>query len=66
MPQALERLRRRDFMHQVEIDIEQRRFMLLFADDMIFPDFLEQGFCGHSNNSRRIGGVTINSEPLTH
>ena len=60
MPQALERLRRRDLVHQVQVDVEQGRLMLLFADDVLFPDFLEQGFCGHCVlNSRRVGGVTI-------
>jgi hypothetical protein len=60
MAQALERLWRRHLMHQVEVDVEQGRLVLLFADDMLFPDFLEQGFCGHCLfNSRRIGGVKI-------
>ncbi len=60
MAQALERLRRRDFMHQVKVDVEQRRFVLFFADYMLFPDFFEQGFCSHCVlNSSRIGGVKL-------
>jgi hypothetical protein len=43
-------------MNQVQIDVEQGRFMLLFADHVRFPDFLEQGLCGHCVfNSWRAG-----------
>jgi hypothetical protein len=39
--QPLERLRRGDLVDEVEVDVEQGRLVLLFADGMLFPDFLE-------------------------
>ncbi len=44
---ALEGLRRRDFVNQVEIDIEQCRFAGRFVDDVGIPDFLEECLRGH-------------------
>jgi hypothetical protein len=45
--QALERLRRRHLMDEMQVDVEQRRFACGLADDVVLPDFLEQGAWGH-------------------
>ncbi len=39
-PQALEGLRRRDFMHQMQIDIEEIWAARLGADDVGIPQFV--------------------------
>ena len=43
-PQALEGLRRRDFMHQVQIDVEEIRATGLGANDVGIPQFVAQRF----------------------
>jgi hypothetical protein len=45
--QAVERLRAGDFMHQVKIDVQDRGFVRGFNDEVLMPDFLEQGARGH-------------------
>src|ERR1700680_3323991 len=45
--QTLEGLRPRDFMNQVEVDIEQRRFTGRFVDDVGIPDFFKECLGGH-------------------
>ena len=40
--QALERLRRRDLVDEVQVDVEERRLAGLLAYDVVLPDFLEQ------------------------
>ena len=42
-PQALKGLRRRDFVDQVQIDVEQRGLARHVAHDVSVPDFLEEG-----------------------
>src|SRR5215510_2184659 len=39
--QSLKCLWRGYFMHQVQVDIQQRRLASLFSDDMRIPDFFE-------------------------
>ncbi len=41
--QPLESLRRRHFMDQVQIDIDEVRALALWGDDMTVPDLVEQG-----------------------
>ena len=41
--QALERLRRRHFMHEVAIDVDQAGAVLGLVDQMIVPDLVVQG-----------------------
>jgi hypothetical protein len=50
--QFRERLRRRHFMHQVQIDIENRRRRRgLLAHEVRIPDLVEEGFPGHYTSS---------------
>ena len=44
--QTIEGLRRRDFMHQMQIDVKKRRSTLGCRHHMSVPDFLEK--CGYS------------------
>ena len=41
--QAVERLRRRHFVHQVQIDVEQRRSARLLGNDVVVPDLFDDG-----------------------
>ena len=41
--QAFERLRTRHLMHEVAIDIEQGRAIILAVDDMVVPDLVVNG-----------------------
>ena len=41
--QALERLRRGDLVHQMEVDVEQIRLALGTADEVLLPDLLDDG-----------------------
>ena len=41
--QAVERLRRGHFVHQVEVDVEQVRLAFDSPDHVPFPDFVGQG-----------------------
>jgi hypothetical protein len=45
--QALEGLRRGHLMHQVPVDIDQARAVVLLMDQVVVPDLVEQGarFC---------------------
>ena len=40
-PEAVERLRRGDLVHQVQVDIEQRWPIRHLSDDVSIPDFVE-------------------------
>ena len=42
-PQALERLGRRDLVHQVQVDVQQRRSARHRVHDVGIPDLLEEG-----------------------
>jgi hypothetical protein len=44
--QTIEGLRTRDFVHEVQINVEERRFAFGTFDDVIVPDFFVQG-SGH-------------------
>ncbi len=50
-PQALERLGAGDFVHQVQVDVQDRLPAGLVVDDVLVPDFFEQraGFGGHGD-----------------
>ena len=41
-PQRLERLRARHLVHEVQVDVEQRRLARPLVDDVRLPDLLEQ------------------------
>ena len=43
LAQTLEGLRRSDFVHQVQIDVEQRGRAGLLVDDVRVPDFFDDG-----------------------
>ena len=43
--QPVEGLRRRDLVHEVQIDVEEGRLTLCLADDVSLPDLLEQAPC---------------------
>jgi len=45
--QAFKRLRAGDFVDQVAVDIHQARAVVLFVDQMRFPDFIVECFCCH-------------------
>ena len=52
LAQLAECLRRGDFVHQMQIDVEDRRRVGGFGyNDMRVPHFFEQGFCGHAEIS---------------
>ena len=40
--QTIEGLRRCDFMHQMKVDINQRRFARRLGDDVLLPDLLKE------------------------
>ncbi len=46
-PQSLERLRARDLVHQMPVDIDEAGAVRLFVDEVVGPDFIVQGggFC---------------------
>ena len=50
-PQALERLRRGDLVHEVQVDVEQRRLARLVADDVPLPHLVEQAPPRHQATS---------------
>ena len=50
-PQPLERLRRGDLVHEVQVDVEQRRLTRLVADDVPVPDLVEQAPSRHQATS---------------
>ena len=50
-PQPLERLRRGDLVHEVQVDVEQRRLTGLVADDVPVPDLVEQAPARHQATS---------------
>ena len=43
-PQPFKRLRRSDFVDQVQIDVQKRRFVRFFVDEMRFPNFVVKRF----------------------
>ena len=63
--QAFERLRRRHFMHEMPVDIEQAGAVLLLVDQMIVPDLVVEGTrfhgCLDSSNSEK-GGARSSRE----
>ena len=48
--QRLESLRRRDLVHQVQIDIEQGGLAGLLANHVALPDFFEKRLSRHDGN----------------
>ena len=52
-PQALEGLRARHLVHEVQVDVEQGRLALGRRDDVLVPDLLEEGAPGHLSAARR-------------
>ena len=48
--QSLEGLRRRNLVHQVQIDIEQGGLAELLADHVALPDFFEKRLSHHDGN----------------
>ena len=56
--QAFERLRRRDLMHEVTVDIQQAGAVVGLLDDMVVPDFvIERTGSGHGSISRGMGDI---------
>ena len=55
LAQALEGLRRRDLVHQVQVDVEQRRRAGLLVDYVRVPEFLDDGSGHNKSNSIRPG-----------
>ena len=50
--QAFKRLRRGDLMDQLQVDVEDRRLAFGFGDDVLLPDFFEEGAgCGFGAHS---------------
>ncbi len=49
--QTVECLRRSDLVDELEIDVEERGFAYRLGDEMLLPDFFEEGarcgLCGH-------------------
>ena len=54
-PKAVEGLRRRDFVHQVQVDKNQRGCAGLLLDDMRIPEFFDDGLGHNKSNSIRPG-----------
>src|SRR3954470_10857769 len=55
-PKRLERLRRRDLVNEVEIDVQEIRQALRAADDVVLPDLVEQ--CAtHASTLARIARI---------
>ena len=50
-PQPLERLGRGDLVHEVEVDVEQRRLTGLVENDVPVPDLVEQAPSRHQATS---------------
>ncbi len=46
-PQPLEGLRARDLVDEVAVDIDQAGAVRLLIDQMVGPDFVVEGACGH-------------------
>src|SRR5205085_9762552 len=40
--QSVERLRRSDFVNEMQVNVEQRRLARRFADDVLVPEFVEE------------------------
>jgi len=51
--EPLEGLRRGDFVRDVAIDIDQRRAIVEFADEMLIPDFVVERLAGHDASHGR-------------
>src|SRR5207248_9700270 len=49
--QSVERLRRGDFVNEMQVNVEQRRLARRFADDVIVPEFVEES--SHKKRGRR-------------
>ena len=60
--QAFEGLRCRDFMHDVAVDVDQRRTVTQLAYEVRVPDLVVQGFSGHLH-VRAVRGRAILTSP---